>query len=281
MPRPVSRLLLALFLTTASVTGSVTAAAPAALASPAPATAESSSPVNYVALGDSYSAGVGTGESISSSGSCDRSPEAYSALWAAAEDPASYVSVACGGATTSSVISGQLSALSSSTTLVSITIGGNNVSFEGVMETCYFLFFSTSSCVNAIDGAEAEMTSDLPGQLDDVLSDIAADAPNARVVVLGYPDFYDTTQSCTLLNSTDRGDVNQAIDLLDSQLQAAANQYGDVFADVRPAFVGHQICDSVSWLHTIDWTSLGSSFHPTADGQTGGYYPVFSAAASG
>ncbi len=274
MPRPAIRILLALILA-----ASVTATASPALASPAPATAESSSPVSYVALGDSYSAGVGTGEAISSSGSCDRSPGAYSALWATAEDPASYVSAACGGATTSSVISDQLSALSSSTTLVSITAGGNNVGFEHVMENCYFLFFSTSSCVRAIDGAEAEITSDVPGALDELLAGIAADAPNAKVVVLDYPDFYDMAQSCTILNSTDRADINQAIDLLDSELQTAAAQYGDVFADVRPAFAGHQICDSDSWLHTIDWTSLSESFHPTAEGQADGYYPVFSAAA--
>ena len=79
------------------------------------APAASASSVNYVALGDSYSSGVGAGSYTSSSGSCDRSTNAYSQLWANANDPASYVSVACSGATTSSVISGQLSALSAST----------------------------------------------------------------------------------------------------------------------------------------------------------------------
>jgi len=37
--------------------------------------------VNYVALGDSYSSGLGAGDYISSSGSCDRSTNAYPALW--------------------------------------------------------------------------------------------------------------------------------------------------------------------------------------------------------
>ena len=50
---------------------------------------------NYVALGDSYSSGVGAGDYTSDSGSCDRSPNAYSALWAGANAPSSYVSVAC------------------------------------------------------------------------------------------------------------------------------------------------------------------------------------------
>ncbi len=58
---------------------------------------------NYVALGDSYSSGVGAGDYTSESGGCDRSPNAYSALWAASNAPASYVSVACSGATTADV----------------------------------------------------------------------------------------------------------------------------------------------------------------------------------
>ncbi len=254
------------------------AAALPALAIAAPAAAQS--PVSYVALGDSYSSGVGAGNHYSSSGSCDRSANAYSVLWATANHPASYLSVACSGATTSTVISSQLSALSTSTTLVSITIGGNDVGFTNVMETC--VVFSTSTCVSAIDTAESEMTADLPGEMNNVLAAIAAHAPNARVVVLGYPQLYDLARSssCIGLNNTDRTDLNQAADELDGQIQAAAGRYRDVFADVRSQFAGHQICDSGSWLHSVDWFDLGVSYHPTASGQSGGYYPVFSQYAS-
>src|SRR5262245_24790310 len=96
----------------------------------AAAPADAATAVHYVALGDSYSSGLGAGSLISSSGSCDRSTKAYSALWATAHAPASYASVACAGATTSTVNSGQLSALNATTTLVSITIGGNDVGFS-------------------------------------------------------------------------------------------------------------------------------------------------------
>jgi lysophospholipase L1-like esterase len=250
-----------------------------ALAAAIPASAQSS--VNYVALGDSYSSGVGAGNYIGSSGSCDRSTNAYSALWAAANGPASYTSVACSGATTSSVISGQLSALSTATTLVSITVGGNDVGFTSVMETC--VLESTSSCVSAVTTAEGEMTSQLPGELNSVLGDIKADAPNARVVVLDYPALYDLSKSsgCIGLSTTDRTDLNQAAGELDGQIQAAAGRYGDVFADVSSAFAGHEICDSSSWLHSVNFLDLGESYHPTASGQSGAYLPVFTAAAAG
>jgi lysophospholipase L1-like esterase len=269
LPRAISRHRLLLMAVTAG------AAVWPALAIAGPVAAQGN--VHYVALGDSYSSGLGAGNYYSSSGSCDRSAKAYPVLWANASHPASYVSVACSGATTSDVISRQLSALSSATTLVSITIGGNDVGFTSVMETC--VIFSTSDCVSAIHAAEGKIASQLPGELNNVLSAIAARAPNARVVVLGYPDLYDLSQSsgCIGLSTTDRTDLNQAADQLDRQIQAAAARYGDVYGDVRPAFSGHQICDSSSWLHSVDWFDLGESYHPTAAGQSGGYYPVFSA----
>ena len=62
-----------------------------------PAQASAQSAAAYVALGDSYSSGVGAGSYIGSSGSCDRSTNSYPALWDAANQPASYVSEACSG----------------------------------------------------------------------------------------------------------------------------------------------------------------------------------------
>ena len=257
------------------ISAAVVVAAGAALAIAIPASAQSA--VHYVALGDSYSSGLGAGSYDPNSGSCDRSTNAYPQLWANSHAPASFAFVACSGATTSSVISGQLSALNSGTTLVSITVGGNDVGFSSVMETC--VIFSTSDCVSAIDSAEAQMASTLPAALDRVLADIAAAAPGAHVVVLGYPELYDLSRSstCIGLSTTDRVDLNQAADELDGQVHAAAQRHGDTYADVRGAFSGHEICDSSSWLHSVDWLNLGDSYHPTASGQSGAYYPVFAA----
>jgi lysophospholipase L1-like esterase len=252
------------------------ALAAAALPMLVPAQASAQSAVHYVALGDSYSSGVGAGNYIGSSGSCDRSTNAYPALWDAANQPASYVSEACSGATTATVLSSQLSALSAATTLVSITVGGNDVGFSSVMETC--VLESTSSCASAVNHAESLMTSQLPGELDGVLDAINADAPSARVVVLDYPDLYDLTRSssCIGLSTADRTDLNNGANELDSQIQAAAARHGDVFADVRNAFSSHQICDSSSWLHSVNFLDVSESYHPTASGQSGAYEPVFS-----
>jgi len=234
--------------------------------------ADAAGAVNYVALGDSYSSGVGAGDYISASGSCERSTNAYPEQWADASSPVSFVSVACSGASTADVLSSQVSALSASTTLVSITIGGN--------ETCVLL--PASSCLNAVAAAEDFITTQLPSLLDQTLQTIATDAPNAKVVVLDYPELYDLSRSgffCLGLSTRDRIALNQGADRLDGAIQAAALANHDTFADVRGQFAGHEICDSNSWLHAVDIFALSSSYHPTAAGQDQGYLPVFTGAA--
>jgi lysophospholipase L1-like esterase len=261
--------------TLAALTASAATAAALVLAA-GPASA---STAHYVALGDSYSSGLGAG-SYGSSGSCDRSANAYAQLWDNANSPSAFTFAACSGATTSDMLNSQIASVTSSTTLVSFTIGGNDVGFSSVMETC--VIWGTSSCVSAINGAESQAQSTLPAAFDNVIAAIRAKAPNARIVFLDYPDFYDLSQSsgCIGLSGTSRAKIDEGINQLDSLIQAAAARDGVVFGDVRGSFAGHEICDGTSWLNSVDWTNFSDSYHPTSAGQSGGYYPVFAAKAS-
>jgi len=266
----------ALTATTVTVATGATGA-PAVRTLPAVALLAAAAPARYVALGDSYSAGTGAGD-YGSSGSCERSANAYPEQWAAHHHPASFVSVACSGASTSDVLSGQLAALNAGTTLVSITIGGNDAGFSSVMETCVLEW--DSACLHAVSSAEAFIAGTLPGRLDATLQAIRAHAPSARVMVVGYPDLYDLSRSpgCVGLSTTKRTALDQGADQLDRALSAAAARNGDVFADVRGQFAGHEICDSPSWLYSVTFP-IGDSYHPTAAGQELGYLPAFTSAA--
>ena len=231
----------------------------------------------YVALGDSYSSGVGSGSYISSSGDCDRSTKAYPYLWQAAHAPASFSFMACSGAKTTDVLNNQLGTLSASTGLVSITIGGNDAGFSDVMTTC--VLQSDSACLSRIATAKAYVDSTLPGRLDTVYSAIRAKAPSAHVVVLGYPRFYQLGTTCLGLSGTKRSAINGAADYLDAAIAKRAADHGFTFGDVRTTFSGHEICSGDSWLHSVDWLNIGQSYHPTAAGQSGGYLPVLIGAA--
>ena len=246
-----------------------------AIALPSFGAAAKAASVNYVDLGDSYASGVGAG---STSGSCSQSPNAFGPLWAS-QAGATFTFAACSGAKTTDVVSSQLSALSSSTTLVSVLAGGNDVGFSSIMETC--VLESDSACESAVNTAEQYAQNTLPGQLNTMLSDIHSHAPNAKVIELDYPDFYDLSVSvCVGLSSAKHQALDNGINVLDGVLQTAAANNNATFADVRSQFSGHELCDGAGWLNSVDWTNISDSYHPTATGQKSGYLPVFSAAAS-
>ncbi|MFE1437578.1 SGNH/GDSL hydrolase family protein [Streptomyces sp. NPDC058739] len=248
-----------------------------ALTGAATAQAAESAAVSYVALGDSYSSGVGAGSYIGSSGDCKRSTKAYPYLWAAANSPSSFAFSACSGARTDDVLAGQLGSLNSGTGLVSISIGGNDAGFADVMTTC--VLSSDSTCLSRINTARAYVDSTLPGKLDGVYSAIRTRAPSARVVVIGYPRFYKLGTSCLGLSEAKRSAINAASDHLNSAIAQRAAAHGFVFGDVRGTFTGHEICSGSAWLHSVNWLNIGESYHPTASGQSGGYLPVMRNAA--
>ncbi|MFJ6572875.1 SGNH/GDSL hydrolase family protein [Streptomyces sp. NPDC091292] len=239
---------------------------------------EQAAPTGYVALGDSYSSGVGAGAYDSSSGDCKRTPRAYPALWAAAHSPSSFNFTACSGARTGDVLANQMGPLGSNTGLVSISVGGNDAGFSDVMTTC--VLNSEATCLARINTARTYVSNTLPGLLDNVYSTISAKAPAAHVVVVGYPRFYKIGGSCVVgLSDTVRSAINSAADLLNDVTAKRAADHGFSFGNVTSRFTGHEICSGDAWLHSVNWLNIGESYHPTAAGHSGGYLPVFTSAA--
>lgn len=229
--------------------------------------------VNYVALGDSYSSGVGAGPYDLST--CLRSQKSYAPLWAVAHSVSSFRFPACGGAVTADVLTSQVGALSTSTTLVTITIGGNDAGFADVMTSCRF--GSTTGCENAVAGAKAFATGVLPARLDATYAAIRDRAPNARLVVLGYPRLFETGW-CGLLamSSYKRTILNEAADALDGVISARAGAAGATYVDARPFFAGHGVCAADPWIHDV--SGVIEAYHPDADGYRYGYLAALTAA---
>ncbi|UQA96301.1 SGNH/GDSL hydrolase family protein [Streptomyces halobius] len=243
----------------------------------AAASAQLTAATGYVALGDSYSSGVGAGSYDGGSGSCKRSTRAYPALWSAAHAPSSFSFTACSGARTGDVLNGQLGPLNDSTGLVSITVGGNDAGFADTMTTCALQ--GESACLARVAQAVDYIHTTLPGKLDTVYRTIAGKAPNADVVVLGYPRFYKLNGSCAAgLSEKSRAAINGAADEINGVTEKRAAEHGFLFADVNRTFAGHELCSGSPWLHSVTWP-VEESYHPTAAGQSGGYFPVLDSAA--
>src|SRR4051794_19985700 len=90
---------------------------------------------NYVALGDSYSSGTGTRD-YSLNSTCQRSPYAYPYLIKQDRAGTSLNFVACSGAKTADVMANQIGAVTSTTNIVTITIGGNDAGFSSDLTKC-------------------------------------------------------------------------------------------------------------------------------------------------
>ncbi|MQY32491.1 Lipase 1 [Streptomyces sp. RB17] len=229
--------------------------------------------MGYVALGDSYSAGLGAGDYLPTGTNCKRSSRAYPVLWASAHKVTSFAFPACNHARTSDVLSGQLGALGAGTRLVTLTVGGMDAGFAGVMTTC--ALGGTSRCLSAVADARTAVDRSLGDSLDRLYSAIRDRAPAARVVVLGYPHLYRLRGTCEIgLQDSARAALNDGVDHLDALIARRAAAHGFTFADVRPAFAGHEICSRSPWLHSVDVLAPTESYHPTSPGQSHGYLPV-------
>ena len=230
---------------------------------------------SYVALGDSYSSGVGTRTYISDGTSCQRSVYAYPSLIAAAKG-LSLNFRACSGAKVADVTNNQLSALSTGTTHVTITVGGNDAGFAPVLTECAKPAWM-SDCNGAIDNAQYIIRSVLPGRLATLYASIKAKAPNAKVVVVGYPRIFNGVDcnALTWFSSYEMYRLNQTADLLNSTTSAQASAKALSFANPTTRFVGHAVCDSAEWINGLS-NPIGESYHPKIVGHRDGYAVVVS-----
>jgi lysophospholipase L1-like esterase len=220
---------------------------------------------NYVAMGDSYASGTGTREYTDTN--CQRSNFSY-AVKIANADGLHLSHVACSGARIPDVRANQLSALSGSTNLVTIAIGGNDAGFSDVITRCALPFPFT--CTNEINNSKSFITNTLPGQLDSLYSDIRNRAPNAHVLVIGYPRLFNG-QECNFgarISSGEQGDLNAVADLLAQKTAGVAAAHGFDFVDPRAAFDPHRICSSSEWLNGLS-DPVSESYHPNRDGHVG------------
>jgi lysophospholipase L1-like esterase len=229
----------------------------------------------YVALGDSYAAGVGAGGYDAASRDCRRGDAAYPALWRARHDVVSFRFVACSGATTRDVIERQVPSLTPETGLVTLTVGGNDAGFVDVLTDC--TLGGDRACLSSVAKAKRVISDELPGRLVRVFAAVEERAPAARVVVLGYPRLFEAKSCSGGLTSAKRAAINEGADLMATVTAAAADAAGAVFVDVRGAFAGHGICGAQPWLHALT-SPTSNSYHPNRQGQSDGYLPALEAA---
>jgi lysophospholipase L1-like esterase len=232
----------------------------------------------YVALGDSYSSGEGAPPYDPGSGSCQRA----AAGWARRldRDGPAIVSLdhrACAGAATGQLtgpwsdrhLPAQIPAAPDpKVTLVTLTIGGNDVGFGGIVATCFVL-----SC------ADVPTNAGFLGGLHALGTTLATSVypaleqayPNARIVHVGYPRLTPRTgrpvKGCAWLTADEQVAAEQIVSALDRTIRlAAAGARRVTYVDTTEALAGHELCSGSSWINAVRIGGKAQA-HPTADGQ--------------
>jgi lysophospholipase L1-like esterase len=270
----------------------------------------------YVALGDSYSAGDGAGDYLADSADprCLQSANAYpelvdakvagvNAIPAGTANPA-FVFAACTAAEIPNFNSpqshnqpAQLSYLknlpANSVGLVTLTIGGNDAGFGKIMRYCAKRKDGESCQEHSQAEVNQIILKQLPLKLFDLYRQIKSEpslAPNAQILVLGYPQFFPTGQatSCPTHDAltgafgykfqpSDMAWIDSVIKLVDSDIQASASAASLTYVDTSNAFAGNQLCQPNPDLNdavigpglSFEGYPVGiQSFHPNAAGQS-------------
>lgn len=241
--------------------------------------------IDYVALGDSYSAGPLVTTVRSDPSGCVRSTDNYPAFLAGWLDVETYTDVTCSAADTRDLtgrqrmidgkrVAPQLDALSADTDLVTLGIGGND----------FGIFSSLVGCVNACspklqkrllrDAARVE------ARVRTIVGAIARRAPDAEVYVVGYPQVLPEGESCRAvpLSPAQLEVAAQIASRLNGSLAAGAEGASASYVDVVEASEGHDVCAGrAAWINGPEMRpGIAAPFHPVLEGMRGVAAEVFS-----
>lgn len=248
-------------------------------------TASAAEPLDYVALGDSYSAASGVLPVAAGSPLlCLRSARNYPHVLAE-RTGAALTDVTCGAAETRHFtaaqypgVPAQVTALGEDTDLVTMTIGGNDGGvFIGAILACGsagILTLGFGNPCQTIYGSRFEDTvrnSTYPA-LVDALTAVRAEAPNARVAILGYPWIVPRSGGCFTRMPIATGDVPYLRSLqatLNDAVRRAAAATGASYVDMSVVSEGHDACQplGVRWIEPVLHTTNPVVVHPNALGE--------------
>lgn len=234
----------------------------------------------YVSMGDSYTAAPRIGPTEDESTGCTQSTNNYPHLLAAELD-LDLEDVSCGGATTASIEQGQVTyknahldpqidALTEATDLVTISIGANDERIYGdLIRFCVQRATDPEGapCTEA-DAAGGDLSVEAridrtEERIAGVLAAITAEAPEARVVVVGYPQFAPDERCAQFpIGAGDVEFAQRVNELLVLAQERAAAAAGAEFLDLYELTEGHHFCADDPWVAGLHPTGPAVTYHP-------------------
>ena len=237
---------------------------------------EVTSDVDYVALGDSFSAGPFIGTMRTDPEGCARSRDNYPAFLADWLDVASYTDVTCSAATTRdlygtmTLFNGgttgpQLDAVSADTDLVTLGMGGNDFGIYDSLIRCQ----DGRIAVCPVAGLRSDARR-VAGRIEQAVRRITRAAPDAEVYVVGYPDILPTEGTCGAVGvpADVLGPVAEVAEALNASLRRGARAAGASYVDMEAVSEGHDVCaKGRAWINGPRFRAgIAAPFHPKING---------------
>jgi hypothetical protein len=253
---------------------------------------------NYVALGDSYAAGPLIPNPVLPLG-CLKSDHNYPHL-AAPGIGLTLRDASCSGATTVDMTNPQnvepdgpnppqFNSLNAETTVVSLTIGGNDIGFSEVAQSCITLNPFSHPCLDrydagGVDQLKARIEATAP-KVAAVLAGIRSRSPAAKIYVVNYPAIFPETGSGCWpqmpLGFQDVPYLRSTEQRLDSMLATQAAATGATLVNWYNASIGHDACKggSTRWVEPLVPGELAAPIHPNKAGMEGAAKALLAAGA--
>ena len=252
----------------------------------------------YVALGDSYTAGLGIPEQTGATAGCGQSTSSYPFLvahslrldltdmsWSSGTIPDMTAAQPTGDGTNPA----QLSALSPGTALVTVSIGGNDIGLIDIVTKCTELDLvpaligggssTLTPCEDFYTSGGADQIRQriqaVTGHLAGTLTQIRERAPRARVYVVGYPDLLPAGGGgwggALGITAGDIAFLNREEVRLNGTLEQAARAAGDGYVDTYAPSQGHDACSAPAsrWLEPLLTSAAAAPLHPNGAGERG------------
>lgn len=232
----------------------------------------------YAALGDSFTAG--SGMPAIEDADCQRSARNYPHLLAAAVG-ARLDDASCGGARTvdvqgnqpslGEVIPPQLASVGPGTDLVTIALGLNDAGYGPVVFGCWSLAAQDPQGAPCRDSfrtsggdSVAAILPDVRARLLAVVKAVRSRAPDAEIVLVGYPQPVPQHGTCAELPfaTGDYDYVRRFFANVDGIVEQVARQSGVRYLDMLAASRGHSTCSDEPWVAGAESSSTFMPFHP-------------------
>ena len=173
--------------------------------------------------------------------------------------------------------------------VMTVSIGGNDVGFGDILETCVTAHLSRhhsdNDCFNSYeDRTEIKNLVDrTQPRWTALYKQLQAANPGKKLYAIGYPDIANDQGSCGLNVNLSRSELELARELTDyinQTISKAAVKAGVMYVDISQALVGHRLCEANTASIAVNGVTAGNdagplgtkvfgkeSYHPNALGQ--------------